>query len=33
MKLANKGQVIEKPEDTLKNPFVLDFLGYKEHHT
>lgn len=33
MKLANKGQTIEKPEDTLKNPFVLDFLGYKEHHS
>lgn len=33
MKLANKGQVIEKPEDTLKSPVVLDFLGYKEHHS
>jgi len=33
MKLANKGQTIERPEDTLKNPFVLDFLGYKKHHS
>lgn len=33
MELANKGQTIEKAEDTLKSPVVLDFLGYKEHHT
>ena len=33
IKLANKGQVIEKPEDVLKSPFVLDFLGYKDHHS
>lgn len=32
MQLANKGQIIEKPEDALKNPVVLDFLGYKDHH-
>jgi predicted nuclease of restriction endonuclease-like (RecB) superfamily len=32
MSLSNKGQIIEKPEDALKNPVVLDFLGYKEHH-
>lgn len=31
--LANKGQVIEKAEDTLKDPVILEFLGYKEHHT
>jgi predicted nuclease of restriction endonuclease-like (RecB) superfamily len=33
MRLANKGQTIEKPEDALKNPVILSFLGYKEHHT
>ncbi|MDF1759950.1 MAG: PDDEXK nuclease domain-containing protein [Coxiellaceae bacterium] len=32
MKLANKGHIIEKPEDALKSPVILDFLGYKEHH-
>jgi len=32
MALANQGQVIRRPEDTLKEPIVLDFLGYKEHH-
>ncbi|HTF03869.1 MAG TPA: PDDEXK nuclease domain-containing protein [Bacteroidia bacterium] len=25
--LAQKGQVIEKPEDVLKSPYVLEFLG------
>lgn len=33
MELANNGQIIQKPEDTLKSPFILDFLGYKEHHS
>lgn len=32
MKLANEGQVITKPEEALKDPVVLDFLGYKQHH-
>ncbi len=32
LKLASEGHIIEKPEDALKNPVVLDFLGYKEHH-
>ena len=33
--LSRKGQVIEKPEDMLKNPFVLEFLGLEEktHYT
>ena len=31
--LANKGHVIEKAEDSLKDPVILEFLGYKEHHT
>ena len=32
MKLANEGQVITTPEEALKDPVVLDFLGYKQHH-
>jgi hypothetical protein len=28
--LAAKGQIIEKPEDVLKTPYVLDFLGLDE---
>jgi predicted nuclease of restriction endonuclease-like (RecB) superfamily len=31
-KLAEKGQVIEKAEDTIKEPYVLEFLGLKEEH-
>ena len=27
MKLAQKGQIIEKPEDILKEPFVFEFTG------
>lgn len=30
LKLANEGQVIKKPQDVLKNPFVLEFLGMEE---
>ncbi len=30
MKLANEGQIIEKPEDILKNPLSLEFLGLEE---
>jgi len=29
--LAHKGHIIEKPEDVLKNPVVLEFLGLDEH--
>ncbi len=28
--LAYKGQIIEKPEDVVKDPYVLEFLGLKE---
>lgn len=28
--LATKGQIIEKPEDVLKTPYVLEFLGLNE---
>jgi predicted nuclease of restriction endonuclease-like (RecB) superfamily len=30
MRLANEGQIIEKPKDVFKNPFVLDFLEMEE---
>jgi predicted nuclease of restriction endonuclease-like (RecB) superfamily len=33
MKLANEGQTIEKPEDILKNPLSLEFLGLEEKET
>lgn len=29
-KLAQKGQLIEKPQDILKEPLVLEFLGLNE---
>lgn len=29
-KLSNKGQIIEKAQDTLKDPYVLEFLGLPE---
>ncbi|MFH1825337.1 MAG: PDDEXK nuclease domain-containing protein [Candidatus Firestonebacteria bacterium] len=32
LKLAQKGQVIEKPEDAVKDPYVLEFLGISERH-
>ena len=30
MRLAREGQIIEKPEDLLKNPLTLEFLGLKQ---
>lgn len=30
MKLAHKGQVVTKPQDLLKEPYVLEFLGLDE---
>jgi len=30
MEMAKKGQIIEKPEDAIKNPYVLEFLDLKE---
>lgn len=29
MRLANEGQVVEKPSDIIKNPLVLEFVGLK----
>jgi len=31
MELATKGQVINKPEDMLKEPYIFEFLGVKEN--
>ncbi|AUI65243.1 MULTISPECIES: YhcG family protein [Glaesserella] len=31
--LALKGQIIEKPEDLIKDPYILEFLGLPEHHS
>lgn len=32
LNLANQGHTVEKPEDLLKDPFVLEFLGIPEHY-
>ena len=29
-KLSEKGQLIEKPKDTVKDPYILEFLGLQE---
>jgi len=31
LELAQKGQIIEKPEDIIKDPYVLEFLGLPEN--
>jgi predicted nuclease of restriction endonuclease-like (RecB) superfamily len=33
MRLAREGQTVEKPEDILKSPLVLEFLGMAEDTT
>ena len=33
MRLAQEGQTIEKPEDIIKNPLTLEFLGLKMENT
>jgi Uncharacterized conserved protein len=30
--LAAKGQIIEKPQDTLKDPYILEFIGLPENY-
>ena len=30
MALAEKGQIIEKPEDIIKDPYVFEFVGLPE---
>ncbi|MFH1540844.1 MAG: PDDEXK nuclease domain-containing protein [Elusimicrobiota bacterium] len=32
LKLAQKGHIIEKPEDAVKDPYILEFLGIPEKH-
>ena len=31
LELAEKGQVIQKPDDLVKDPYVLEFLGLQKH--
>lgn len=33
LKLAEQGQVLEKPQDAIKDPYVLEFIGLPEHNT
>ena len=28
--LSQKGQIVEKPEDVLKDPYILEFIGLPE---
>jgi predicted nuclease of restriction endonuclease-like (RecB) superfamily len=30
MKMAEKGQIVEKPEDAIKDPYIFEFLNLKE---
>ena len=30
LQLAEKGQIIEKPKDLIKDPYILEFLGLSE---
>ena len=32
LKLSEKGQIIEKPTDIIKDPYILEFLGLPELH-
>lgn len=32
-KFARKGQIVEKPEDVLKTPYILEFLGLEEKNS
>ena len=32
LELSEKGQIIEKPQDAIKDPYVLEFLGLEESH-
>lgn len=33
MRLANEGQIVEKPQDVIKSPLTLEFLGLKPDET
>lgn len=30
--LAEKGQIIQTPNDTIKDPYIFEFLGWPEQH-
>ena len=30
LELSQKGQIIEKPQDLIKNPYILEFIGLPE---
>ena len=32
-KLSEKGHIVENPKDTLKDPYILEFIGLKENTT
>jgi predicted nuclease of restriction endonuclease-like (RecB) superfamily len=32
LKLSEQGQIIEKPKDVIKDPYILEFLGLPELH-
>ncbi|MDR1793299.1 MAG: DUF1016 N-terminal domain-containing protein [Bacteroidales bacterium] len=32
LRLAKRGQIIEKPEDALKDPLILEFTGFPENY-
>lgn len=31
VQLSEKGQIIEKPQDAIKDPYILEFIGLPEH--
>lgn len=33
LKLAEQGQIVEKPQDAIKDPYVLEFIGLPEQNT
>lgn len=33
LKLASQGQIIEKPQDIIKDPYILEFLNLPEHYS
>lgn len=33
LKLSQEGQIIEKPKDIIKDPYILEFLNLTENHT
>ena len=30
LELSQKGQIIEKPQDLIKDPYILEFIGLPE---